>query len=266
MESLKSDYIIIDNCYNTIDQLKENKKYLKELCDRNSGIGANGIIFIEKEEKYLVNVYNRDGTEAKLSGNGLLCATNYLYIKKLVSKNFIIKSFNYEYEIFIDDENNIKINMGKPRFNPKLIPVITDKNIFINEKIYLNNNMYYVTGLSVGNSHLIVSSKNIDNIDLNVVGPLFQNYYIFPDKINIVFSEINNNDLKIRIYEKGNEETKSCATASCASVVAYTINNIIKKNKDIYVENPGGIFKIKYQDDENIILNGKSKIIYKGKI
>ena len=271
MESLGNDYIIIDNTENDKDKLKENKSKLISLSDRNFGIGANGIIFIEKDiNNYKIEIFNRDGTIAKTSGNGLLCVATYLYSKKLVKEKFNVEVYGKNYEIILDIKDNkiddISINMGKPSFDPRLIPVLTEKNIFINEKIRVLDKNYVVTGISIGNPHLIVFDKSIDLLDINNVGPYFQSHYKFPDKVNVVFLEHKINGLKIRTYEKGNEETKSCGSAACASVVAATLNNIVPKNEEVIVEQIGGNLKILYQDNEDIILKGSAKKVYKGKI
>lgn len=272
MESLGNDYIIIDNTKNDKDKLKENKSKLINLSDRNFGIGSNGIILIEKSmnDNYKIEIFNSDGTIAKTSGNGLLCVATYLYSKKLVKEKFNIEIYGNNYEITLDiKENNIKeisINMGKPSFDPRLMPVLTEKNIFINEKIRVLDKSYIVTGVSIGNPHIIVFDRNIDLLDINNIGPSFQTHYKFPDKINVVFLEILNNKFKIRTYEKGNEETKSCGSAACAAVVAATLNNIISKDEEIIVEQIGGNLKIIYQDNEDIILKGNAKKVYKGKI
>lgn len=272
MESLGNDYIIIDNTTNDKEKLKENKSKLIKLSDRNFGIGSNGIIFIEKNTKnnYRIEIFNKDGTIAKTSGNGILCVAKYLYSKKLVEEKFNLETYGKNYEVTLNIKNKeieeIKINMGRPSFDPRLIPVLTDKNIFINEKIRVLGKNYIVTGVSIGNPHVVVFDKNVDMLDINNIGPYFQSHYKFPDKINVVFEEIRNGKIKIRTYEKGNDETKSCGSAACAAVVAATLNNMIKKDNEMIVEQLGGNLKITYQDNEDIILKGNAKKVYKGKI
>lgn len=270
MESLGNDYIIIDNIKNDKNTLKGNKSKLINLSNRNFGIGANGIIFIEKNNNYKIEIFNKDGTNAKTSGNGILCVANYLYSKKLVNKKFNIEVYGTVYEVLLNIKNEkleeISINMGKPSFDPRLIPVLTEKNIFINEKLKVLDKEYIVTGISVGNPHLIVFDKSIDLLDINNIGSYFQSHYKFPNKINIVFLESKTNNLKIRTYEKGNEETKSCGSAACAAVVAATLNDIVKKDTEIIVEQKGGNLKVMYQNNDDLILKGNAKKVYKGKI
>lgn len=268
MESLGNDYIIIDNTKNDKEKLIENKNKLIKLSNRNFGIGANGIIFIEKDLMgYKAKIFNSDGTSVKTSGNGIICVARYLYDKKLVKENFDVNIDDKFYNIhinFLSDE--VTVNMGKPNLNSKLIPVITEKNIFVNEKIKVLGKNYIVSAITVGNPHIVVRTKNIDLLDIDKLGLSFQQHYKFPYKVNIVFEEIINKKIKIRTYEKGNLETKSCGSAACAAVVSATINNDISKNCETLVEQLGGNLKVTYKNNEDIILKGNCKKVYKGKI
>lgn len=266
MESCGNDYIILNNITKNVEKLKQNKKLIQNLTNRNFGIGSNGIIFLEESSKadYKIEIFNNDGTYAKTSGNALICIAKYLYENNYVKNNFTIETYRIN-QIKID--NKIMINLGKPSLNPKMIPVITDKNIFINEVINIKDNNYKVTCLSVGNPHAIFFDKFIDNIDLNNIGPYFGYHYKFPDKINVTLTEIiDEGKIKIRIFEHGIGETLGCGTASAATVVAYYYDNMIKKNEVIKVIQPGGIIEVIYTENDDILIKGDSKFVYEGKV
>lgn len=271
-ESLGNDYIIFDNITNNIEYLKENKKLLKKLNDRNFGVGANGIIFLEesKNADYKISIFNKDLSLAPTSGNAIICVSKYLYEMGYLNSNKILIETNRINEVSIKKRNNniesISVNLGVPSLDPKKIPVLTDKNIFINEKVKILNNDYQVSCLSIGNSHAIFFGRDINDLNLNYIGPYFGYHYKFPDKINITLAEMKNNNLNIRIYEDGIGETKSCGTASAASVVAAYYNNKINKNEIIKVVQPGGVFDVIYNNNDETIISGNAKIIYKGKV
>lgn len=272
-ESLGNDYIIFDNILNDIDYLKENKALLKKISNRNSGVGTTGIIFLEKSKNadYKISVFNQDSSVAPTSGNAIMCVSKYLYEMGYLNSNKFLIETNRINEVTINIQNNsihsINVNLGVPSFDPKKIPVLTDKNIFINEKLKIINNDYNVSCLSIGNSHAVFFGNDINNLNLDYVGPFFGYHYKFPDKINVTLAEIiDKNKISIRLYEKGLGEIKSCGTASAASVVAAYYNNKINKNEIIKVVQPGGVFDVIYKDNDETIISGNAKIIYKGKV
>lgn len=270
MQSLGNDYIIINNIENNLEKLKENKRKLITLSDRNIGIGANGIIFLEKSKiaDYKIIIYNSDSTIAKTSGNGLLCVAKYLSLNGFINNKVSIETTNSINYIEIDKEKNyIKVNMNKASLNPKLIPVLTEKNLFIDENINILNKDYKISCITVGNPYAIIFETKIDAINLNQISKSIQYNYHFPEKVNVVFAEvINNKTIKIRTYEKGNDETKSCGSAACAVVALYSLINNLKKNKEIIVEQKGGKLSLSINEKEEILLNGNSEYVYKGKI
>lgn len=273
MESVGNDFIIVDNITKDIEALKQNKKLIQKLSDRNFGIGFNGMIFLEKSKicDYKISIINADGTEAKTSGNAIIAISKYLYENKYIKRDsFTIETNRINDVNIIKDNKSIKevsVNLGKPSLNPKQIPVITDKSVFINEDMKILNKDYKVTCLSVGNPHAVFFSKKIYNLNLDYIGPYFNFHYRFPDKINVTIAEvINSKKINIRIYEKGALETKGCATAAAASVVASFLNDKVKRNEKIKVIQPGGTLDVTFKDNNDLIINGNSNTVYKGKI
>lgn len=271
MEDNGNDYIIINNLLKDKEKLKYNKKLLMELCNRNYKIGGNGIIFIDeplniKNADVKIKIYNSDGTVGNISGSGIACTAKYLYDNNIIKKENLYIETNAGLKKVVIEED-ITINMGKPSLSPKKIPVLTDKNIFINEEIYIENKKYNVTCLSVGNPHAVIFLNNIQKLDLNYIGPALELYYLFPERANIEFVKIlEKNNIMIRNWERGNRETLSCQTGACASVVGAILNNYLEKNNEITVYSKGGINKVIYNENEDILIKSNPNKVYDGKI
>lgn len=272
MQTNGSDYIYIDCFHNNVD-IELVKKNIKYLCDRNFGIGSNGLILILPSEKAKAKtiIYNQDGSEATICGNGLCAAAKYLYDNKLVfDQEFKIETQSGERKINLKiktgEVESISINMGKPSFIPQTVPVLTEKSFFLNENIVINNDVYKTTCLSMGNPHAIIFTKYINNLKLYNIGPIIESYYLFPERINVEFVEkIDENNIKMKIWERGTGETLSCGSGACAAVAAAVINNELCKDVPINVIERGGTSKVEYKD-EGIILTSKPENIYKGKV
>lgn len=272
MHTNGSDYIYIDCFHNNID-IELVRKNIKHLCDRNFGIGGNGLILILPSDKAQakVIVYNKNGSETAISGNGLCAVAKYLYENKLVlEESFEIEATTKIYKVNLktneNEVENVTINIGHPNFIPKKIPVITDKSFFINEKITVNDENYRITCLSIDNPHAVIFTKYIYNLKIHNIGPIIESYHLFPQKINVDFVEIiNKNNIKLKIWERDSGETLSCGTGACAAVVAGIINNKLNKHIPINVIQDGGTSKVEYTED-GIILTTKTDNIYRGKV
>lgn len=273
MQATGNDYVYIDCIHKNID-IKNIKPYISYICDRNFGIGSDGVIFILPSDVATAKMimFNKDGSESFMCGNGIRSVAKYLYDNKITrEKEFSIETkagirkmlLNIEKDII----KNISVNMGHPSFNPMLIPVITEKSFFINENILINDNNYKTTCLSMGNPHAVVFTKNIDNLKLSNVGPIFECNYHFPERTNIEFvQKVDNENMKIRIWERGTGETLSCGSGACASVAAGVITGQFKKNVPINVIQNGGTLQVEYNEKEGIILTGEAEKVYDGKI
>lgn len=269
MEGTGNDYVYVDCLKNDIRNIKNFNEIISRMCNRNYGIGSDGVILIcpSKVADAKMVMYNVDGSEGAMCGNGIRCVAKYVYENILKKDDITIETKsgikNIKLNIENDQIKNIIVNMGKPLFNPSLIPVISDKDIFINEKIYVNENQYDVTCLSLGNPHTVTFCDEIDKIDLNITGKQIENNEIFPDRTNVEFVQITDNkSIKVRVWERGCGETLSCGTGACASVIAGTINDYLDKD-EIEVRLKGGILYIKYDDE--VILRGSANNVYYGK-
>ncbi|MBB6623102.1 diaminopimelate epimerase [Clostridium gasigenes] len=269
MNGIGNDYIYF-NCIN--EELKDPEKVSIILSDRHFGVGGDGIVLILKSETsdFKMRIFNADGSEAKMCGNGIRCVGKYVYEKGLTKKDFIkidtlsgVKLLKLTIEN--DEVVSIGVNMGEAILNSREIPVLHSQENIINEKITIDEIDYYITCVSMGNPHCVVFIDDIDNLDLKTIGPKFENHAMFPDRINTEFVEIiDENTVKMRVWERGSDETLACGTGACAVVVASVLNNYCKKDNDITVKLLGGDLTIKYQSDGFVYMTGTADFVFDG--
>ena len=279
MQATGNDFIIVDY---TKSKFEYSFKLLaKYLCDRHYGVGADGLIILDKSKvaDLKMRIFNPDGEEAEMCGNGIRCFAKYVYEYGIIQKeSFCIETLAGIKDIELTVEGKtvikIKIAMGEPIFEYDKIPVIysdinyekTKENI---EKLSINSikiegNEFYP--ISIGNPHVVCFVNNVEEINIEEIGKKVENYKYFPNKTNVEFVEIiDENKIKVRIWERGVGETLSCGTGSCAATV---ISHIIKStNCDLTVDLKGGNLKIQYDKDKKMIyLEGDAMEIFVGNI
>lgn len=271
MHGLGNDYIYF-NCLE--DEVKDPSELAIKLSDRHFGIGGDGIILIlsSKVADFKMRMFNADGSEGKMCGNASRCVGKFVYERGLTSKKYItletlsgIKEL--ELKVVMGKVQEVSVNMGKAIIEATAIPINWNKKEVINESIIVNNNKYNITCVSMGNPHCITFLKEIDNLNLREIGPVFENNHIFPDRVNTEFVEvINKNYLKMRVWERGSGETLACGTGACAVVVAAVLNNLSVYNEEVTVELLGGKLKIKYLEDGTVYMIGTAEFVYEGRI
>ncbi len=268
MHGAGNDYIYID-CFT---QNVENPKDLsKKLSDRHFGIGADGIVLIKPSlnADCFMDIYNADGSRAQMCGNAVRCTAKYIYDNKNKSSIISVETLNGIKTVEITEEDGIatggRVNMGKPIFNGHQIPTRYGTSIVKNEKLNINNKTFEITCISMGNPHCVVFCKDINNLGLSTIGPLFENHEMFPERINTEFVEIlDKNHIKMRVWERGSGETLACGTGACASVVAAIINGYCKMNTDVVVKAIGGDLSVKWCDDNDVYLYGNAITTFQG--
>ena len=255
MDGLGNDFVIIDQRHNQFDLTNSQ---IKKICDRNF-IGCDQLILIKNNEKNDADIefFNSDGGTSNACGNGTRCVA-YL-LSKETNKNKIIlgtKSGNLESKILEEKVVETKISPAKTKWNE--IPLLKELNtINLNYKIVDKNNKQYFggTAVNVGNPHIIFFINNIEDFDLKKIGPEIENDKLFPEKCNVTLAKIiNENLIKVRVWERGAGLTKACGTAACATAYAAKINGKIK-NK-IEVEFELGKLLIFIDESENILMSG----------
>ncbi len=270
MQGCGNDYIYF-NCF---DQRIDNPEGLSlRLSDRHFGIGGDGVILIERSKiaDAKMRMFNLDGSEGKMCGNAIRCVGKYLRDNKLVDKDILtietlsgIKTLELLYHN--KEVKNVRVDMGKAELNPELIPVLLDGDKVVDKKVEIAGKEYNITCVSMGNPHCVVFQNNIDNFEIEKIGPEFEHAPIFPERVNTEFIKvIDKNTLKMRVWERGSGETWACGTGACAAAVAAVENGFCNKNEEITVKLLGGDLKIVYTDD-TVYMTGNAVEIFKGKI
>ncbi len=268
MQGTGNDYIFIDN---RDGQITCPESLCINFCDRHYGIGGYGIVLIENSDiaDAKMRVFNRDGSEGKMAGNAIRCVAKYLYDNGIVVKEEMTIETGAgikELKLYVSNKRvtSVQVNMGKPDFSTKALPCTLDEEEIIDYPITIGAGSYNITCLSVGNPHCVVFKKDIDSIEINKIGPLFEKADIFPERINTEFVRVvNKNTIKMRAYERGNGETFACGTGACAAVVAAVQNGFCKKGEEITVKLKGGDLAVTYNDD-GIFMTGNAVLVYEG--
>ena len=270
MHGAGNDYIYID-CFS---QNVENPAELsKTLSYRHYGIGADGIVLIKPSyiADCFMDIYNADGSRAKMCGNAIRCVAKYIYDNRKKKPIIKIDTLSGIKLVEILDKNGFatggRVNMGKPILNGRQIPTRYGDNIVKNEILNIENKDYEITCVSMGNPHCVVFHNHIHKLDLERIGPFFENHEMFPERINTEFVEIiDENNLKMRVWERGSGETLACGTGACAVAVASVINGICSKNEDIKIHTKGGTLTVKWHKNDNVYLSGNAVKVFTGEI
>ncbi|MCI8670637.1 MAG: diaminopimelate epimerase [Bacilli bacterium] len=270
MQAYGNDYVYIDAINQNLSNLNELAKFVS---DRHFGIGSDGMVLICPSDKadFRMRMFNPDGTEAEMCGNAIRSVGKYVYDHQLTDKtNLKVETLggikNLELTIENNVVSNIKANIGKPIFDPKLIPVNTTKEKFIMESVQILDKTFQMSSLSWGNPHTVIFVDDVANFDVLKYGPAIEfNTDVFPKKTNVTFAEIVRPDyIKIREWERGTGETIGCGTGcSTAVVIGYELG--LNSNK-CTVEQIGGPLEIEYTDDSELYMKGPSNFVFESEI
>ena len=263
---LGNDYLVIDPNIHDVDLTPDT---IRLICDRNFGIGADGILYgpIKSGENLSLRIFNPDGSEAEKSGNGLRIFAKYLFENKYVDKkNFSIETLGGIVEAHIQDDsvNLIKINMGKMTFRSTKIPVRGREREVVNEELQINGVKYKVTCLSVGNPHCVIPLDEVTEQKAKELGPEVENHDMFPNRINMqLLKVIDQANIEIRIWERGAGYTLASGSSSCAAAgAAYKLGMVGRK---INVKMPGGKLLVEINENEDIYLTGAVEGVFEGR-
>ena len=268
MQDSGNDYIFIEDFSGRITA---PESLCITLCDRHTGIGGDGIVLIGHSDQAdaLMRTYNSDGSFGKMAGNNIRCVAKYLYDRGIVKKREIrIESAGTVHQTRCFFRNgkvsSVEVDMGRADFEPAAVPVLSDHGPVINEPEEIAGMKVNITCLSVGNPHCVVFTDEIDALDLSRIGPDFEHFRRFPDRINTEFVRVvDPSTLRIRVYERGNGETLSCGTGACAAAAAAVINGYCRENTVITVKTQGGELQVRY-DHGMISLTGGASEVFSG--
>lgn len=274
MHGLGNDFILVNYLNKSLGDTSFVSYLAKKLCNRNFGIGADGLILILPSSKanLRMRIFNSDGTEAQMCGNGIRCFAKYAYENKLVSKNkFTVETLAGviipELTILNNKILGVKVNMGTPKLRKREIPMTgKDTPTVVDETLKINpEQIFKITCVSMGNPHCIIFVNDVESIPVNEIGPIIENHPLFPEKTNVEFIQVvNNKELNFRVWERGVGETLACGTGACASLVASVLNR--KTNHQALIHLSGGDLNIQWANDGNIYMTGPAKLVFKGEM
>ncbi|MBQ8084448.1 MAG: diaminopimelate epimerase, partial [Clostridia bacterium] len=268
MQATGDDYIFIENFNGEIEC---PESLALQMCDRHYGIGADGMVLIEKSDvaDAKMRIFNRDGSEGKMAGNSIRSVAKYLYDNGYAfTEDMTVETASgvKAMHLFTRDGrvNYVEVDMGPADLRAASLPTTFEDDIILNKAVLIGGREYNITCCSIGNPHCVVFCDRVDPIDLSVVGPKFEYAEFFPDRINTEFVRVvNDTTLKIRVYERGNGETMACGTGACAAVIAACENGYCRRGDDITVKLPGGDLIVNYTE-ERVTLSGNTALVFKG--
>ena len=269
MDASGNDHIVIENFDNSITC---PESLCVSLCDRNHGVGSDGIVLVEKSDvaQVKMRVFNLDGSEGRMGGNAMRSVAKYVYDNGYVDTETVtietasgVKSV--ELYTMNGKVSSVCANMGKADLE-NAVTGSQGQNKFINCPVEIAGETHNITCVSMGNPHCVVFVPRVDTIDIEKIGPKFEKADIFAHRVNTEFVRVvNETTLKMRVWERGNGETLACGTGACAAVVAAVENGFCKKNADITVKVRGGDLIVNYSDD-GVLLTGATKLVFEGTV
>lgn len=267
MQGLGNDYVYID----TIHQNIENRTYLAQfVSNRNFGVGSDGLILVEKSNvaDFKMTMFNSDGSQAEMCGNGIRCVAKFVYDKGLTDKtNLKIETLAGIKTLLLNVKKGkvetVRVDMGEPILEPTKIPVMATTN---HVKIEAYDKKIDFTCVSMGNPHAVTIVDDVKNFDVKKYGKDIEVNKIFPQKANIEFAEIvDRNTIKMRVWERGTGETLACGTGSCATAVACALNGVTDRN--VVIELLGGNLEIEWNENDNhVYMTGPAVTVFEGEL
>ena len=270
MHGLGNDYVYMDAIHQKIDNESELARFVS---NRHFGIGSDGLILICKSDiaDFKMRMFNQDGSEAEMCGNGIRCVGKFVYDKGLTNKTTVtietlagIKTLKFN----LKDKKveTVRVDMGEPILNPEMIPVISSENPVKDLKLKALDKEFIFTCVSMGNPHAITVVKDTEKFDVETYGRILEVDKAFPNKTNVEFVQIVDKEhIKMRVWERGSGITQACGTGACATAVAAFINELTGRKSDIIMD--GGTVTIEWDEASgHILMTGPATKVFDGEI
>jgi len=267
MHGLGNDYIVIDNTNGVFDGIDPGR-IAEMLCRRRFSIGADGMLLVCRSSvaDVKMRIFNADGSEAEMCGNGIRCLAKYCFENRIVSKaEMKIETLAGIKTVWLRTENgtvkSVTVDMGSPILERRMIPMIGSGRC-IDEELDLNGEIFRVTCLSVGNPHCVIFVDDVDGFPVGGYGPRIENHPVFPRRTNVEFVEVLSEDeLKVRVWERGVGETLACGTGACASVVAARLTGRAGGKCNVHLR--GGDLRVEFEGNR-ILMSGSAEKAFEG--
>ena len=270
MHGLGNDYVYV-NCFE--EKIDNPPAVARFVSDRHFGIGSDGLIMINpsKTADFEMEMYNADGSRGEMCGNGIRCVAKYVYDYGLTGKTQIsvetLGGIKY-LDLTVEDGkvSLVKVDMGKPELEAYLIPIISEREQVIDEPIEVDGKEYHMTGVSMGNPHAVIYVDDVKGLDLEKIGPKFENHERFPKRINTEFVHcIDRQTVEMRVWERGSGETLACGTGACAVAVSSILNNLT--DTQVTVKLLGGDLQIEWdREKDRVFMTGPATVVFDGVI
>ena len=270
MHGCGNDYIYINGFVETV-RAEEKPELVRKMSDRHFGIGGDGVIFINPSEEadFEMEMWNADGTRAEMCGNGIRCVAKYVFDKKMTEKTSIsiVSAGKIKYlDLTIENgvTQSVRVNMGSPILEPEQIPVKLPGDQIIKQPIVVCDKEYEITCVSMGNPHAVVFMDEVKDLDLEKIGPYFENHAVFPKRTNTEFVKVLDREtVEMRVWERGTGETFACGTGCCATVVSCILNGLT--DDEVTVKVLGGEIQIHWDRKENLVyMTGPATTVFEG--
>ena len=268
MQGLGNDYVYV-NCFE--EKVARPSETAVRVSDRHFGIGADGLILIKPSEKadFEMEMYNADGSRGEMCGNGIRCVAKYVYDYGLTDQTHIsIETLGgIKYLDLIVEEGRVrlvKVDMGRPVLEAEQIPIIGLGNRVLDEPIRVDDMEYRITGVSMGNPHGVVFLKDVKNLEIEKIGPLFEHHECFPNRVNTEFAHVlDRQTAEMRVWERGSGETLACGTGACAVAVACVLNGYTEE--EVTVKLLGGELQIRWdREKDRVYMTGPAEVVFDG--
>lgn len=280
MQGCGNDYVYVNGFEEHIPA-EDKPELVRRLSDRHFGIGGDGVIFINpaQEADFEMEMYNADGSRSEMCGNGIRCVAKFVYDKGLTDSEHItiISGGKVKYLDLTVERNpeiagdrgsvrKVRVNMGTPELRPELVPVVAEGEMVVDAPITVLDKEYRMTCVSMGNPHAVIFAEGVAAMELESVGPHFENHERFPNRTNTEFVEIiDRNTVFMRVWERGTGETLACGTGCCATAVACVLNG--HTDEKVTVRVLGGEILIEWDREANLVyMTGPAEIVFEGEV
>ena len=271
MQGIGNDYVYV-NCFE--ETVADPERVSEIISDRHFGIGADGLLLIIPSDKadFRMRMFNADGSEGNMCGNATRCIGKFVYDNHLTDKTSItLETRSGIKKLTLYPENGrvktVLVDMGKAVLKPADIPMNVSGDTFINKPITVDGKEVFITAVSMGNPHAVTYVEDVDSLELEKIGPSFENHPLFPERVNTEFIKIlDESTMQMRVWERGSGETWACGTGACAATAASVLNGYFPHDKEITVKLRGGDLFITYKSDGTVLMRGPAETVFTGEI
>lgn len=270
MQGIGNDYVYV-NCFE--EKVEDPAALAKFVSDRHFGIGSDGLILIKpsKNADFTMDMYNADGSQGEMCGNGIRCVAKYVYDKGLTDQQQILietlAGIKY-LDLTVEDGKVVlvRVDMGEPELIAEKIPVIADSEKVIDAPIEIDGTTYHMTCVSMGNPHAVVYVDDVDNLPIEEIGPKFESHERFPRRVNTEFVKVlDRHTVQMRVWERGSAETLACGTGACAVAVSCILNGLTED--EVTVKLLGGDLEIQWDQEKNTVyMTGPATVVFDGEL